>query len=325
MTLFALTAHGIYCHVDMRKIRIPDRLVAEWDLDKNSYSYAQLPRGASDQKFWWKCLVNPNHTWEAKFAARAYQKQGCPYCSGNKISYESSLSSKFPEIAKEWDLDKNSILPEICAPFSKKKIWWKCSKAGHSWQATPNDRVGSNSGCHICSNYCNNKFSIYNELRTEKTCNRCSKMLSTKQFRTKRNYIHSVCKKCEDVGVQQYRTMTPNGIAAEIVRRKKHECKKKNLAFDLTKEWVLEKLQTINWCCELTNLPMRSVKTSLDEKYQGFDLDSISVDRVRHGQGYTKDNVRFVLNQVNLFRQNGSDDRMIEIARKLIEHHDRKK
>lgn len=50
------------------------------------------------------------------------------------------------------------------------------------------------------------------------------------------------------------------------------------------------------WKCELTGLPM--IKNTIG----GFTLNSISVDRIRPGQGYTKDNIRFVLNQVNIFR-----------------------
>jgi hypothetical protein len=62
------------------------------------------------------------------------------------------------------------------------------------------------------------------------------------------------------------------------------------------------------------------MKTSLDEKYQGFHLDSISIDRINHKGGYTKDNIRVVLNQVNIFRSNGSDERMYKIAKALLEY-----
>jgi hypothetical protein len=65
---------------------------------------------------------------------------------------------------------------------------------------------------------------------------------------------------------------------------------------------------------------MRSIKTSIDEKYQGFHLDSISIDRINHTSGYTKDNIRFVLNQVNVFRSNGSDERMYKIAEALLKN-----
>lgn len=118
--------------------------------------------------------------------------------------------------------------------------------------------------------------------------------------------------------------MTPEGMVAEIIRRKKSHCKKNNIEFDLTKKFVLEKLNNIDWKCELTRLPMRSTKSDVNDRYQGFHLDSISLDRINHGGGYTMDNVRFVLNQVNVFRSNGDDDRMYKIAEALLSHRESK-
>lgn len=92
------------------------------------------------------------------------------------------------------------------------------------------------------------------------------------------------------------------------------------LPFDLTKEYLLNRLREIDWKCELTGLTMRSIKSSIDEKYSGFHLDSISLDRIKHDGGYTKDNVRIVLNQVNIFRSNGDDDCMYKIAQALLEN-----
>lgn len=68
---------------------------------------------------------------------------------------------------------------------------------------------------------------------------------------------------------------------------------------------------------------MRSLKADLDEKYTGFNWNSISIDRIKHDGGYTKNNVRFVLNQVNIFRQNGPDERMYDIAEALIRNRKR--
>jgi hypothetical protein len=202
----------------------------------------------------------------------------------------------------------------------KQKVKWTCD-LGHTWIATLQDRIDSSSGCHICSGYVNQKKCEYNDDRTQKRCNNCNHMKDVASFRTRRrggNWLNSVCRICEQNNVLHYRTMTPEGVVAEILRRKKHLCKKENLPFDLTKDYLLERLVKIDWKCELTRLPMRSVKSNIDEKYQGFQLDSISLDRIKHDGGYTKDNVRFVLNQVNIFRSNGDDDRMYKIAEALV-------
>ena len=63
---------------------------------------------------------------------------------------ENSLLFANPEIAKEWNCEKNGNLkPEHFAANSHKKVWWKCSK-GHEWQATIKDRNNGN-GCPYCS------------------------------------------------------------------------------------------------------------------------------------------------------------------------------
>lgn len=171
-------------------------------------------------------------------------------------------------------------------------------------------------------------YKSYNKERTEKICSICKIMqiLTNYRVREKKNgrgkgkFYNSICRSCETFKVDAYRTMTKNGIAAEILRRKKHECRVHNIPFDLSKEWILDRLEKINWKCELTGLEMRSLKLSSDEKYTGFQLDSISMDRIDPNGGYIKSNVRFVLNQINMFKQNGTDERMYLLAQALLKY-----
>ena len=63
-----------------------------------------------------------------------------------------------PEIAKEWNYQKNgSLKPEYIFANSSKKVWWKCSK-GHEWQAT----ISSRNDGHNCP-YCSGRFAIKGE------------------------------------------------------------------------------------------------------------------------------------------------------------------
>lgn len=63
---------------------------------------------------------------------------------------ENSLLELFPEIAREWDTEKNSPLdPSMFSSRSSNKIWWKCNK-GHSWQAAISSRTGG-TGCPVCA------------------------------------------------------------------------------------------------------------------------------------------------------------------------------
>ena len=65
--------------------------------------------------------------------AKRYQ-QGCPYCSNKKVGYGNDLKTNYPEIAKEWNYEKNSIRPEEVVPLSVKKAWFKCKNNHDHYQ-----------------------------------------------------------------------------------------------------------------------------------------------------------------------------------------------
>ena len=74
----------------------------------------------------------------------------------------SSLQEILPEIAKEWDYEKNgSLTPEMVSYSSMKVVWWRC-KNNHSWSASVNNR--NKAGCPICSN--RKLLRGYNDLET---------------------------------------------------------------------------------------------------------------------------------------------------------------
>jgi len=124
-------------------------LSEEWNYIRNGNMTPEMFSKGSGEKVWWSCAKG--HEWQATIASRA-SGAGCPYCSGFKWKTgEGDLLTKFPEIASEWDYEKNNPLtPDKINPGSKKKVWWTCKK-GHSYQATPNSRTSNGTGCPICA------------------------------------------------------------------------------------------------------------------------------------------------------------------------------
>lgn len=77
---------------------------------------------------------------------------------------ENSLASKFPDIASEWDYEKNvSLTPDMVTSSSDKKVWW-IGKCGHSWQTVVHARTRSKSGCPYCNS--NRLLVGFNDLET---------------------------------------------------------------------------------------------------------------------------------------------------------------
>ena len=77
---------------------------------------------------------------------------GCPYCSNKKLlSGYNDLATTHPEIAKEWDYNKNNgITPsDVMAGSNIKKYWFICPN-GHSYSATLLNRKNGQ-GCPECA------------------------------------------------------------------------------------------------------------------------------------------------------------------------------
>lgn len=88
-------------------------------------------------------------------------KISCPNCASKrrsssnmrvKTNESNTLKLLFPEIAKEWDFDKNDewLTPENISAQSSKKVFWKCPLE-HSYKATVTNRTRNHSGCPYCS------------------------------------------------------------------------------------------------------------------------------------------------------------------------------
>jgi hypothetical protein len=61
--------------------------------------------------------------------------------------------SGFPQLAEEWDPERNGTLtPDAVSAGSGRMIWWRCAGApDHVWRAKPNNRTRG-SGCPFCAN-----------------------------------------------------------------------------------------------------------------------------------------------------------------------------
>ena len=142
------------------------QLMAEWDWEKNNefnISPFSVPCG-SHKVVWWKC--SKGHSWDSIVSNRARNKnsRGCPFCAGQKpIIGENDLCVTHPNLAKEWNYDKNGgFLPEQYMGGSHKKVWWVCDK-GHEWEAQIKSRANG-VGCPYCAG--KKVLSGYNDLET---------------------------------------------------------------------------------------------------------------------------------------------------------------
>ena len=152
----------------------------EWNYEKNGDLKPEEVKYSANLQVWWKC--KNGHEWEAYVFNRS-KGSGCPYCNNIKVlKGYNDLATTHPELAKEWDYERNGDLkPTDVLYGSHKRVWWKC-KNGHEWETEIKDRGSSGQSCPYCSNkrvligyndlytYCvnNNRQDLIEEFDTDK-------------------------------------------------------------------------------------------------------------------------------------------------------------
>ncbi len=109
-------------------------LAKEFDTKKNIGIDIHTLSVKSGKKVWWLC--GEGHNWKTSVADRA-RGRGCPFCSRKRVIVgKTDLQTVNPELAKEFNIEKN-IGIKLCdlSIGSGKVVWWKC-KRGHEWRTS---------------------------------------------------------------------------------------------------------------------------------------------------------------------------------------------
>ena len=124
-------------------------LAGQWHPTKNGSLTPREVMAGTRKKVWWQC--EKGHEWQASVGSRA-QGAGCPVCAGKKIiPGENDMASMYPDIASQWDTEKNGPLtPDAVSPYSNRRVWWKCP-LGHEYRMPVSHRTMRGSGCPCCT------------------------------------------------------------------------------------------------------------------------------------------------------------------------------
>jgi hypothetical protein len=126
-------------------------LLEEWDTVKNKGISPEKIGYRTDRKVWWICPKG--HSYKTSVYNRN-KGCGCFVCSQQADKHHvtsgvNDLRTYSPEIASEWDYQRNGELtPDSIMPFSNRKVWWLCDK-GHHWQCSVQIRQ-KGTGCPFC-------------------------------------------------------------------------------------------------------------------------------------------------------------------------------
>ena len=126
-------------------------IAAEWDYEKNGEITPNDVCKSDNRKFYWKCNWGKPHSYSA-FIQQRLRGTCCAVCAGRQFILETSLATLFPDIAKEWDYEKNTpVTPLEIGKGYDKDVFWKCSNTKHpSYQAKVYNRTKKCTGCKRC-------------------------------------------------------------------------------------------------------------------------------------------------------------------------------
>lgn len=140
-------------------------LAAEWNYERNGDLKPDMITCGCNKKVWWvqhdKSPVTGKSMkleWKASVASRV-SGSGNPFKYGNIVLKNyNDLKSLYPQIACEWNFERNGKLkPDMVTYGSKKRVWWiqydKSPVTGKimklEWVASIDSRTRKNTGCPI--------------------------------------------------------------------------------------------------------------------------------------------------------------------------------
>ena len=137
--------------VTLREFFVSNPDVAEQFSSKNDVSVLDRTVG-SNMKAWWWC-DKYGCEYEKVISSKVKNPGSCSVCNGSLVFPGfNDLGTVRPDIAGEWDVEKNGgVLPSEVKFSSGRKFWFRCSVCGFSFCTALSHRTSSGSGCPQCA------------------------------------------------------------------------------------------------------------------------------------------------------------------------------
>jgi DNA-directed RNA polymerase subunit RPC12/RpoP len=127
-------------------------LALQWDRDGNGSVTPESLLSGSDFKASWRCQISTcAHVWSATVNNRSKKGKGCPACSGRAVTDKTRLEILFPEVAAEWDHEKNTRALHTISFGNSDSSWWICATCKYSYHTSAYNRTIGKNGCARCA------------------------------------------------------------------------------------------------------------------------------------------------------------------------------
>ena len=114
----------------------------QWDFEENNKNNIDPTKLSANVQKKASFVCKKNHHWDANISNIVRLGRSCPYCTKQRpIIGENDLETIYPEIAKEWDYEKNELSPKQVGAHSSRKASWICPMCGKSYQCIISSRT----------------------------------------------------------------------------------------------------------------------------------------------------------------------------------------
>ena len=159
-------------------LTVAPAVAAYWDTAKNGLTPDLVMAGSTTRRHW--LCPTCHHSWQAKPCMKVCVQSGCPKCSSISKPWNRQpvlTQSQHPAML-EFDFERNQragLDPDKITAGSNKMVHWICNKCpkgqAHLFVASPQNRLGCNTGCPCCANkkacICNSLQSLFPALAAE--------------------------------------------------------------------------------------------------------------------------------------------------------------
>lgn len=119
----------------------------KWSAD-NDDALLDKTTGSKEVVLWHCDVYDANYP--RSIVSQLKNPTSCSICNGSTVfTGINDLETVHPELAAQWDFEKNDFLPSEVKFSSGKKAYWKCEH-GHTWRTGIYNRVSKGTGCKLC-------------------------------------------------------------------------------------------------------------------------------------------------------------------------------
>ncbi len=115
-------------------------LHGEWDHERNHDVDPWSIGPGSPERVWWRARAC-GHRFVQSVRARCEGSRMCQVCCGRQLADDNSLADTNPDLARDWDAERNLRTPSSVGAGSGYRASWRCALCEHRWTDRVVDRA----------------------------------------------------------------------------------------------------------------------------------------------------------------------------------------